>query len=137
MSTVIEKVLRLQELEVFDKVYTQHLSQLASIAREIVIERDTVLFRENDFSATLHLLVSGTVDLSRKGRVTGTVRREILDPWSFLSKSRHLQTALARERCTILTVEYDEFVDLVTAEPELCWAITRSLAKMNRKLLGG
>ena len=58
MLTVIEKVLLLQDLDLFQYAYTEHLGQFASICRESELSQDTILFREGE---KLHVLGADTL----------------------------------------------------------------------------
>ena len=46
MLNVIEKVLLLQDLDLFRFAYSEHLAQLASICRETEVDNEIILFRE-------------------------------------------------------------------------------------------
>ena len=130
---VIEKVLLLQDLEFFRLAESEHLAQLASICRVVDVEPGSVLFREGEPSKVLHLLVDGSVQLEVEGRVVGSADREALDHWSFFAEGAHLYSAKAAAECRLLAVDHEDVADLLTAEPEFCWAIARHLAKLGRR----
>jgi CRP-like cAMP-binding protein len=133
MLTVIEKVLQLQDLDLFEFVYTEHLAQLGSICRETELSKGTVLFRQGDTSKRLHMVVGGKVALEVKGEPVGSVEQGSLDVWSFLAERPHSVTAKALETTTLLTVTFEDLVDLLTAEAEFCWAITKKLASLGQE----
>ena len=133
MGTIIEKVLQLQDIDLFGTAYTEHLAQFASVCQERGVEADTDLFQQGHECDTLYILLEGRVELASETGTRTTVQKCALDLWSFLSQGTHQHTAKALENCRLLTVSFDEMVDLLTAEPEFCWAVTKYLAQLGRK----
>ena len=68
MLTVVEKVVFLQNVDVFSEVPSEQLTYLASIAEEIDCLKGDILFRENDPSDALYLVLDGKVGLERNGK---------------------------------------------------------------------
>jgi CRP-like cAMP-binding protein len=134
MLTVIEKVLLLQDMECFRYAYTEHLAELASLCTEKTYEHGSVLFAEGQPSTLLHLLVEGFVKLEAGGKEVATVEKCGLDHFSSFARCSHLYTARAVENCTVLMVQVEEMVDVLTSEPEFCWAIARYMAQLGRDL---
>ncbi|MGW8180743.1 MAG: Crp/Fnr family transcriptional regulator [bacterium] len=133
MTTIIEKVLQLQDIEIFRFARTEHLSQLASVSQDMNLEEGFPLFRLGETCKTFHILVEGQVGLESKSGTSQVVQRCALDYWSFLANGRHLYSATCQSECLLYTVSYEEMVDLLTAEPEFCWAIIRHLAEVGRR----
>lgn len=133
MTTIIEKVLQLQDIDIFRFTYTEHLAQLASICQESEYEAGYLLFRKGETCRTFHLLVEGQVSLEFESGGKATVQECALDEWSFFAQAHHRYSATCLESCLLYTVSFEEMVDLLTAEPEFCWAITRHLAELGRK----
>jgi len=91
-----------------------------------------ILFREGEIGRTLYLLIRGEVTLEQDGTDIRSVKRGGLDIWSFFADSEQKYTARAIEESLLLTISFDEIVDLLTSEPEFCWAIARQLAVIAR-----
>lgn len=132
MLTHIEKVLLLQDLDLFSLVSTEHLSHLAALCAEMEAEANSVLFKQGDPCLKLHLLVEGRVSLQDGVGASVLVEKCGLDFWSFFAHQPHLFTARCLEKCTVLSVAFEDLGDLLTAEPEFCWAILRYLAQLGR-----
>jgi len=132
MTTIIEKVLQLQDVDCFRFAYTEHLAQLASVCDQEDREDGSTLFSEGEPCKTFYLLTEGQVNLESTSGETRTVQKCALDPWSFFAQEPHQYTGTSLESCVLYTVSYEEMTDLLTAEPEFCWAITRYLAKLGR-----
>ena len=65
MLTVVEKVISLQDVDIFSEVPTEQLAALAAIAREEVCADGDVVYRERDPADAMFLLVEGRVRLQR------------------------------------------------------------------------
>jgi CRP-like cAMP-binding protein len=132
MTTVIEKVLQLQDIEIFRFAYTEHLAHLASVCKELEKEEGDSLFQKGDDCSCLYLLVEGQVELELEtGRVV-SVQNCALDQWSFLARRPHRYSARCADSCLLYTVSYEDMVDLLTSEPEFSWSLTRHLSEIAR-----
>lgn len=133
MLTVIEKVLLLQDIDFFELGYTEHLAQLAAICKETQVSAGTVLFREGEPCKRFQLVIKGGVTLEKSGYSTTTIKKGGLDFWSFFSEAPHQFTATAASSTDLLTVSFEDAADLLTAEPEFCWAVLKRLAAFGRE----
>ena len=59
--TIIERVLLLQNVDLFADVTTEQLSYIAAIGREIEVDSGKVLYRESDLADGMYLVISGAV----------------------------------------------------------------------------
>lgn len=129
MLTTVEKVLLLQDLEIFGFVSTEHLAQLAAVCEEAEWPARETLFRQGEPSAKLHLLVEGQVKIEGLGN-NRIVEKTALDFWSFFAQSKHQLTAQTVEKCATLVLSFDDLVDILTAEAEFAWALLKYLARL-------
>ncbi len=129
MLSVFEKVLLLQDLEFFAFAHTEHLTDFAALCQMVEVGKGSVLFRRGDPCPSLYLLVRGKVTIQSDSGDAATVQSDVLDCWSFFSQSAHQHTAVSFEECTLLTISFSDLAELVTAEPEFCWALMRQLAR--------
>ena len=134
MLTVFEKVLMLQDIGLLLMAETENLAQLAALCKETRVDDGCVVFREDSPGSQLYFVVSGKVSLDRGGRRLLTVEKDALDYWSFFSEESHQVTATALESCTLLTIAYEDLMNLLTAEPELSIALVKRLCQMGRRL---
>lgn len=132
MTTIIEKVLQLQDIDFFRFAHTEHLAQLASVCQEKELEEGTSLFLEGQTCKTFYLLIEGRMLLKSESGANLTVQKCALDQWSFLAQETHQYSAASQDNCLLFTVSHEEMIDLLTAEPEFGWAIARYLAKIGR-----
>lgn len=137
MMTVIEKVLLLQDFELFRQASSEHLAQLAAVAKVVEVEKDSILFRQGETARNLLLLLEGTVVLENGGSQEPVQGRETLDCWSFFSQNPYRYSARTTDQCRLLSVSMDDMVDLLTSEAEFCWALIRELARVSYRSQGG
>ncbi len=131
----VEKVLLLQDLDLFRFVSTEHLAQLALMAKEREIPAGSVVFRRGEASSELCLLVRGKVRLEGGEGQSEEVEQSALEFLSFFSGQPHLLAAQAVEDCTLLTVASEELVEYLSGEADLCWSLLRYVSLLVRDRL--
>ncbi len=135
MLKTVERVLLLQDLDIFRLANTEHLARLATLAREDSLPSGRVLFRRGDPSTELHLVVEGKVLLSNGRGLEEVAERSALDFLSVFSEAPHSVSAETAGSCLLLTVSFDDLVELLTAEAGFCWAILRFLGRFGLERL--
>ncbi|HLU99893.1 MAG TPA: cyclic nucleotide-binding domain-containing protein [Acidobacteriota bacterium] len=131
MLTTIERVLMLQELDLFRFATTEHVAQFASIANERYLEPRENLFRPGDSSDHLLLVVRGRVQLfTARGDELRVVEQAPLNLWEFFAQARLDYEARAIDHCLVLYASTENVEELLTGEPEFCYAVLRHLARL-------
>ena len=135
MLSPIEKVLLLQNVEVFAEVPTDQLAALAAIAREVpVLDGDTV-FRENDSPDALYLVLEGHVRLHQGEReVTTAGRLMSFGTWALFDDDPRVLTATATEDTRLLRIDRNEFNDLLSDDVRIAKGIIRTVTRKLREL---
>src|SRR2546422_2604914 len=72
----VDKVLCLQHVDVFKYATTEMLAYISSIASEVRVTRNEVIFREGDVSYAMYVVVKGRVRLDKEDREVMTVDRK-------------------------------------------------------------
>ncbi|MCZ6486020.1 MAG: Npt1/Npt2 family nucleotide transporter [Acidobacteria bacterium] len=132
MLTTIEKVLLLQEVELFSSASTDHLAQLAQLCQEKMYKAGETLFQKGEPHSKFFLLVEGSVRLENQENEE-TVEKRALDFWSWVGQTRHEVSAQCVDDCTVLLLPFQDLVDLLCGEPGLSWAILQHLASAGRE----
>ncbi len=122
MLKTVEKVLLLQELEVFRKATSEQLARLAIISTDRSFEEKEVLFEKGHLCDSLLLLVDGKVQLGPPGQGS-VVESTILDPLSFFARQRHNTAAAALTSGILLETPQHNLADLLTSEGEFGWIV--------------
>ena len=134
--TIIEKVLALQDVELFRHVSTEALALLAAIAHEESYSKGEELFRENDSADAFHLILSGHIRLHRGGRdVTSAGPGDVLGTWALLDVESRVATATVTEPIHVLRIDRAEFFDLIADNLEITRGVFRALVARVRKLI--
>lgn len=134
MLTTIEKVLLLQDLDLFQYASTEHLAQLAAACEESEMQARQTVFRQGERALKLYLLVEGKVRLESKDSQARIAEKTALELWSFFAEGSFKVTAQTLEDCTFLAISFQDVADILTAEAEFCWAILRYFSRAYDRL---
>jgi len=110
------------------------LAALAAIAEPLAVEEDTVLCREGDPPAALHLLLAGQVTLSGRAADGSAAVVEVVRPGgrfilaAVLTGRAYLMTALAVTPARLLRLPAAELCELAATRPALGMALARAVA---------
>jgi ATP/ADP translocase/HEAT repeat protein len=137
MLSAIEKVLLLQNVEVFSEVPTDQLAALAGIAREMAVLEGDVIFKENDSPDALYLVLEGHVGLHQGDReVTTAGKLKTFGTWALFDHEPRVLTATATEDSRLLRIDRNEFSDLLSDDVRIAQGIIRTVARRLRDLAG-
>jgi CRP-like cAMP-binding protein len=114
MKTVIEKVIHLQNVELFAEVPSEQLSYIASISNLIELEEGDTLFTRGENSESLHVLFVGSITMQSEGEDKFTVgENETVGALGFFDHKPRIFTAVCNEKCIVLEVDSGAFFDLL------------------------
>jgi ATP/ADP translocase len=137
MLSPIEKVLLLQNVEVFAEVPTDQLAALAAIAREVSVLAGDTVFREHDSPDALYLVLEGHVRLHQGEREVGTANRlTTFGTWALFDDEPRVMTATASEDTRLLRIDRNEFNDLLSDDVRIAKGIIRTVTRKLRELAG-
>ncbi len=136
MLTTIEKVIFLQNIDVFDEVPTEQLAEVASIAEEMSIMEGDVIYRENDASDALYLVLEGQIRMHRGDDEIAVVgAKEAFGTWALFDTTPRVVTATALSDAHLLRVEREEFVDLLADHVQIAQGVLQTVASRLRRLV--
>jgi CRP-like cAMP-binding protein len=137
MLTTIEKVIFLQNVDVFSEVPTEQLAYLAAIAEEISILKNDVIFKENDRSDALFMVLDGSVRLDRDGREITTVgSKEAFGTWALFDDEPRVATATALSDAKLLRIDHEDFYELLADNVEVTRGVLKTMVSRLRSLVG-
>jgi CRP/FNR family cyclic AMP-dependent transcriptional regulator len=114
----------------FEHCSKKDLQRIAQIADELDLRAGKVLIKEGERGREFFVVVSGEVDVRRKGRKVAT-----LGPGSFvgemalLSKAPRAATVTAATPLDVLVITDRAFLDLLDKMPDLWLKVARALAE--------
>jgi CRP-like cAMP-binding protein len=120
----------LKSVPLFEHCSRRELGKIAAITEEIAVEDGEVLITEGDRGRDFFVIISGEVEVRRKGRRVAT-----LGPGTYfgeialLSQQPRTATVRAVTPLRLLAIADRDFVELLDAIPELWLKVARSLAE--------
>lgn len=137
MLTVIEKVIFLQNVDVFADVPAEQLSYLAAIASEVSFDQGTAIYRVNETSDSMFVVLEGRVRLYREDIEIGLVETKgALGAWALLDDEPRVANAEIVEDAKLLRIDKDDFIDLLSDHIEITQGLLRTLTKRLHGLAG-
>jgi CRP/FNR family transcriptional regulator, cyclic AMP receptor protein len=132
----------LRELDLFRALDGLHLAHLASIGRREEHAKGTVLFEEGDQGSAIHVVVEGSIRISKMVPGIGEEALAILRPGSYFGEMefidrdlRRAARALVHERAALYTFPYGDLDDLLGTDRDLALAIQQAmLLTLTRRL---
>ncbi len=135
MLTVIEKVILLQNVDVFSRVPTEQLAYLAAIAEEIRLNAADVVYREDDASDAMYLVLEGVVRLHRgETTVTTASDKEAFGTWALFDDEPRVMTATASEATSLLRIRREDFLDVLADNVRVTEGVLKAIVQRLRAL---
>ena len=136
MLTVIEKVIFLQNVDVFLEVPTEQLAYLAAIAEEIAFLKGDDIYKTEESSDAMYLVLEGKVKLHRDGEeIILAGEKEVFGTWALFDEELRIVTATAIEDSKLLRIDREDFYDLLADNVDITQGIFKTLAKRMRSLI--
>lgn len=136
--TIMEKVLALHEVELFNNISTEELSVLAAIAEEDQFDAGSKVIAENEPADSLNLILSGKVRVMRgEQEIFVAGPNDTLGALSLLDGEPWLFSAEVVEFTQVLRIDRETFLDVASDHPGIIEGILRSLSSRIRRLVEG
>lgn len=136
MLTVVEKVIFLQNVDVFSEVSTERLSVLATIAEEIEARAGQRLYAEADPSDAMYLVLDGAVRLHRgETDVTRAQAREAFGTWALFDDELRVVSATCDVDSRLLRIDKAAFIELLADNVELTQGVLKAVVRRMRSVL--
>jgi len=133
---IVEKVIALEGVELFQTLSPEQLSRMASIAREMVIPPGKTVLDPAQPLDTLYVVLDGAVELSRNNQTLHVARQnEVLGAWALFDEEPMPVTAKTLEDTKLLCIRREDFFELLSDNLEIAASIFSTLVKRFRKLL--
>ena len=133
--TVVEKVLKLQGVDVLKEASTEDLAYVAQIAEEVETLAGEVIYNPGDLPDGLYVILSGEVKLHRGSEdIANLGSGESFGSWALLDGSPRVASATMLSRGVLLRVDRDEFIDVMGDRVELVQAIFKAAVARLRNL---
>jgi CRP-like cAMP-binding protein len=135
MLSPVEKVLCLQGVDVFKHATTEMLTFISSIAEEVSVPSNTVLFEEQEMSDAMYVVVSGRVRLEKEGKEVLVVGpAESFGTWALFDNAPRLMKAVAIEEAVLMKIASDAFYEFLSDHEEVTPAIFKAVIERVKAL---
>ncbi len=136
MLTVIEKVITLQNVDVFLEIPTEQLAYIAAIAEEVTYMKDETVYKAEDHADAMYFVIDGSVRLHLDGKeVTVAGVEDTFGTWALFDEEPRVVNATAAEDSTLLRIDREDFYDLLADNVQITQGIFKTLVKRMRKLI--
>lgn len=134
---IVEKVIALEGVELFQNLSPEQLARIGAIAQEVRQPPRQTVFEESAPLDALYVVLDGAVDLSQNGTVLYTARQnDVLGAWALFDEGDQLPlTAKTTEDTRLLRIGRDDFYDLLADNSEITSAMFSTLVKRMRRLV--
>lgn len=134
--TIVEKVLFLQDIQVFEHTSTEDLSFIAAITEEVWPKPGTFVFKEGEPSDAMYLVLDGQVRLARQGQdVMVAGKKEAFGTWALFDDEPRVVTAESLTESHLLRIDKEDFFELLADHTNITQSILKSLSKRLRNIM--
>ena len=136
MLSPVEIVLHLRSLDLFARLTTRQLSELAAVVHEEVFAAGSAIVREGDFGDCMYLIVSGEVQITRNGQYTiGAGVGDLFGEMSLFDGETRSATVTAARRTRLLRLDRHDLFELMDEHPAIAIGICQTLSRHMRDSL--
>lgn len=136
MLTTVEKVLFLQDVDIFEYTSTEDLAHIAAITDEIEINADEIIFKEGEFPDAMYIVSQGKVSLTREGQeVMVAEHKDVFGTWALFDDEPRVATAKTLENTMLLRIDKEDFIDLLADNVAITQSLLKTMVKRLRKLM--
>lgn len=138
MLTAVEKVILLQDVDIFSEVPTEQLAYLAAILDEEDFAAGATIYRAQDHADSMYLVVEGRVRLHR-GELDITVAAvgDTFGIWALFDAEPRVAAATALEDTRVLRLDTESFIDLLADNIGITQGVLKALVNQARRRLIG
>jgi CRP-like cAMP-binding protein len=136
MLTTVEKVIFLQDVDIFEHTSTEDLAHVAAITEELGFGPNSTIFKEDDISDAMYMVVEGRVRLTRVGQEVMVARHEdVFGTWALFDDEPRVVTATTLEECRLLKIDKEDFIDLLADHVQITRSILKTMVQRLRNLM--
>jgi CRP/FNR family transcriptional regulator, cyclic AMP receptor protein len=134
--TVIEKIIFLKSVDIFEHATIEQLGRIAGLTEEVHFEPGETIFNEGEPGDAFYLLLSGRVLIERNGNPFREMKeKEAFGTLEVLDFHPRAVTAKAVDQVRALKLNGQEFHDLLSLDIEMVEAVFRMLCGLVRRTL--
>ena len=134
---LVEKAVALEGVELFGTLPPEQIANIASIATEVQLPPNRLIFHAGKPVEALYVILEGAVELTEAERVLDTAGpNAILGAWALFDEEDPIPlTARSLQDTHLLRIGRDDFYDLLADNSEITMAMFSMLVRRFRKLV--
>ena len=130
MLSIIEKVIFLQDVDIFKHISSEDLSHVAAITVEQNVDEGKLIYKEGDVSDSMYMVIDGKVRLHvGESLVMIAELKDVFGAWSLFDDEVRLISATAFENCLLLKIDKANMIDLLADNVGITEGILKAMAK--------
>ena len=132
----VEVILQLRSLDLFARVTTRDLGELAAVVHEEVHAPGGIIVREGDFGDCMYVVLEGEVRVTREGESIARLQPgNFFGELSLFDGETRSATVSAATRSRLLRLERRDFLHLMDDQPAIAIAMCQTLSGRVRELI--
>jgi len=136
MLTIVEKVIFLQDVDIFEYTSTEDLAHIASITDEIDFKSDEAIYHENEISDATYMIIEGKVRLHKEEEnIMIAEKKDVFGTWALFDDESRVTSATPLEETHLLKIDKEDFYDLLSDHINITQSLFKALVKKIRKLI--
>ncbi len=134
--TTVEKVIFLQEVDIFRYTSSEDLAQIAAISEEVSFPKETIIQREGEIPQSMYLVIGGKVRFMQGTReIMTATSKQAFGTWALFDEQPALATATCLDETHVLELNKDDFFDLLSDNVSITQGILKHMATHLRGLI--
>ncbi len=136
MLTTVEKVIFLQDIDIFEFTSTEDLSYIAAITDEVEFQADEMIFEEGEISDAMYMVIEGKVRLTRGSQeVMVAQKKDVFGTWALFDDEPRVASAKTLENSRLLHIDKEDFIDLLADHVAITQSVLKTMVKRLRNLM--
>ncbi len=136
MLTTVEKVIFLQDIDIFEFISTEDLSLIAAITDEVEFNADEMIFEEGEISEAMYMVIEGKVRLTRGNQeVMVAQKKDVFGTWALFDDEPRVASAKTLENSRLLHIDKEDFIDLLADHVGITQSVLKTMVKRLRNLM--
>jgi CRP-like cAMP-binding protein len=132
---VVDKMLRIKALPIFEGLTTRQLMDLARVVKEQSLPENTVVVHQGEFDDCLYLVVDGVIHILRGERLLAEAGPgDFFGEIALFEGTARSATAITRSRARLLSLERADLMRIIEEMPGIAISLLQSLSRRVREL---
>jgi len=126
---LIERVLLLKSLSLFQDTPETILAEMAHLMHEMEVPEGTTIFREGEIGSCMYIIYRGAIQIRKGSQQLALLgEKDFFGELSLLDTEKRSATALAVKDTILYFIDQEPFYDLMESRPEVVRGIMRILS---------